>query len=438
MRRFVLIIVVLVVLAGAGYGGWEWYRRGGDSATPQYRTAEVKISDVVSSISATGTIVPEDTIDVGAQVNGLIATFGNGTDGKPVDYRSEVAEGALLATIDDALYAADVATAEAQQAQAQAQMRLAEASRQQARAKLVQAEQDWARAQKLGVSDALAQADFDAIKSAFEQAIAAVGVAEAQIGQAQAQIGIASASLMRARRNLAYCKITSPVSGVIIDKRVDIGQTVVASLNAPSLFLIAKDLRKMLVLVQVNEADIGGVEVGKGVTYSVDAVPGQTFRGIVRKVRLNATMTQNVVTYTVEISTENPDLKLLPYLTANVTFVTGRREKVLTVPNAALRFTPSGVAADPQQGGSDRTKTRADVGGKSDRREAGGPRGKVWVVEGTGEPRMVRVRTGLSDGSVTEVISEDLSEGAQVIIAQPNAAAKPGAATNPFAPTMRR
>ncbi|MBS0196201.1 MAG: efflux RND transporter periplasmic adaptor subunit [Planctomycetes bacterium] len=432
MKRAIIVVFLLAVVGGGAWGGLVWYRDRGEAA-PQYRTAEVKITDVVASIAATGTIVPEDTIDVGAQVNGQIASFGNGTDGKPVDYRSEVAEGALLAKIDDALYAADVATSEAQLAQARAQVQLGEANRQQAMARLTQSRQDWSRAEKLGISEALSQADYDAIKSAYDQAVAAVAVAEAQIGQAQAQVAIATASVSRARRNLAYCQITSPVSGVIIDKRVDVGQTVVASLNAPSLFLIAKDLRKMLVLVQVNEADIADVEPGKPVTFTVDGVPGRSFQGVVRKVRLNATMTQNVVTYTVEISTENADLKLLPYLTANVSFVTARREKVLTVPNAALRFTPSGATDEARPTGN-RGVARAE-GSKPERRESGGPKGKVWVLDANGQAKLVRVKTGLSDGSVTEVQSEELGEGTEVIVAQANATARPATgSTNPFAP----
>jgi HlyD family secretion protein len=340
MKRWVLITIIAACVVVAGVGGWLWYRSR-DVAAPQYRTAEVSLTSIVSSIAATGTIVPEDTIDIGAQVNGLIASFGTAIDGKSLDYRSEVVQGSLLTKIDDALYASDVASGEAQLAQAQAQVRLSTATQQQSIAKLIQAQQDWVRAEKLGSSAALAQADYDAIRSSLAQAVAAVSVAEAQIGASQAQTGIASATLVRARRNLAYCTILSPVSGVIIDKRVDIGQTVVASLNAPSLFLIAKDLRKMLVLVQVNEADISGVEPGQSVTFTVDAIVGRTFVGAVRKVRLNAAMTQNVVTYTVEIGTDNTDLKLLPYLTANVTFIIAKRENVLAVPNAALRFTPA-------------------------------------------------------------------------------------------------
>jgi HlyD family secretion protein len=445
MKRAVVAVVAVLLLAAAGYGAWYWFG-GQAAAAPQYRFAEAKTGDVLVSISATGTIVPEDTIDVGAQVNGQIAVFGAGVDGKPVDYRSEVKEGEVLAKIDDALYAADVATAEAQLAQGKAQVQLAEANRRQAAAKLTQAESDWGRAQKLGMSDALAQVDYDAIKSAFEQAGAAVSVAEAQMGQGQAQIAIAQAAVTRARRNLTYCTILSPVSGVIIDKRVDVGQTVVASLNAPSLFLIAKDLRKMLLLVQVNEADIGGVQPGKTVTFTVDAVADRKFTGTVRKVRLNATMTQNVVTYTVEIATENADLKLLPYLTANVVFETARREGVMTVPSAALRFVPTGTTgATTAESGRSGGGAAAAGAGKGEPAKGGRkdvPGGKLWVVDDVGQPRLVRVRTGLTDGSVTEVIGDEITDGTQVIVAQLNAASKPGggaqASTNPFAPAPFR
>jgi HlyD family secretion protein len=455
MKRIWLILVGLLVLGGAAFGAWKWFARGGDAAA-QFRTAEVQTRDIVVTTPATGTIVPEDTIDVGAQVNGLIASFGNGDDGKPVDYRSAVTEGALLAMIDDSLYAADVATAEAALNQAQAQVRLGQANRTQAQAKLDQATKDLNRADKLGVSEALAQADYDAIKSAYDQAAAAVSVAEAQIGQAQAQVAIANAGLIRARRNLNFCRITSPVSGVIIDKRVDVGQTVVASLNAPSLFLIAKDLRKMLVLVQVNEADIGKVKAGDEVTFTVDAVAGRVFHGVVRRVRLNAAITQNVVTYTVEISADNSDLALLPYLTAVVTFTVDHREQVLAVPNAALRFTPVGIAADAaapaERGGSRGGAGRGDGAGKpegaakgdsagkapaaakAERRESAEATGRVWVLDEDGQPRMIRVRTGLTDGSFTEVHTKELADGAQVIVGQSVNNRGGDAAANPFAP----
>ncbi|MGH7133276.1 MAG: efflux RND transporter periplasmic adaptor subunit [Phycisphaerales bacterium] len=428
MKRLLVIIVVLLALGTAGYFAYQkWFSRdSGAAAAASYRTAEVKRQDVTWSISATGTVVPEDVIDVGAQVNGQIASFGVDDTGKPVDYRSTVVKDSVLARIDDTLYAADVAAATAQYGQAQAQVKVAEASRDQARARLDQGERDWARAQRLEKSKALSQADYDAAKSSFEQAQANVAVAEATIGQAQASVANADAALQRAKRNLFFCTISSPVSGVIIDRRVEIGQTVVSSLNAPSLFLIAKDLSRMQVLVQVNEADIGHVQPGEPVSFTVDAFPTETFTGEVRKVRLNATMTQNVVTYTVEIVTDNKSLRLLPYLTANVRFIIDTRNDVVVVPNAALRWSPPGAPAAVEKPGA-----------KSDARSKNRASGRVWVLR-DGVLTPINVQPGLSDGTVTEVTTDQLGEGDRVIIGEVvSGAANSAAGTNPFAPPPR-
>lgn len=452
MGRVLKIVIAVVVVAGVAGGVAAWYLRRGDQA-PTYRTVPVKKTDILQAISATGTVVPEDVIDVGAQVNGPIAAFGKDKDGKQVDYRSSVDEGMVLAKIDDTIYAADVASGEAQLSQAQAQVALAQANREQAVAKLDQAQRDWDRAQRLGPSAALARVDYDAAQSAFEQAKAGVGVADATIGQARAAVASADANLQRARHNLAYCTITSPVSGVIIDRRVEIGQTVVASFNAPSLFLIAKDLSRMQVLVQVNEADIGNVSPGQAITFTADAFQDRTFKGSVRKVRLNATMTQNVVTYTVEIVTDNADLKLLPYLTANVKFEVARRADVLAVPNAALRFTPrQGVgvsdppasAATAQGGQPARTDPPAGNGasGGSGKTGSGGREGRtrkstVWVLDpGGSTPRAVEVKAGISDGALTQVDGDGIKEGDTVIVGEvvATAAGAPAGTTNPFQP----
>lgn len=438
MKRLAVWLCI-VILAGAGaWFGYRWYTERNKPGPASYRLAPVTRQDIVSSISATGTLVPEDVVDVGAQVNGLIASFGMDTDGKAIDYRSTVKADQTLATIDDAIYAAQVAADEASLAQAKAAVSVAESSREQARARMDQARRDWARAQKLGESQALSQADYDASKSNFDQSTAALAVAEAQIGQANAQVAIAQAALQRSRRNLYYCTIKSPVDGVIIDRRVEIGQTVVSSLNAPSLFLIAKDLSKMLVLVQVNEADIGHVKPSDKVTFSVDAFPGQRFKGDVRKVRLNATMTQNVVTYTVEIVTPNADLLLLPYLTANVRFITDERDQSLAVPNSALRWAPAGAdstapSAGPNTAGG--STSRGANGGTSGARGSATQRkasSRVWVLR-DGVPSPVEVVAGLSDGTVTEITTDELKEGDEVIVGQAAASAASGT-TNPFAP----
>lgn len=437
MKRLAVWILVLAAIGAGGWYGWRWYAARSGPVGSSYRMGTVAKQDVVVSISATGTLVPEDVVDIGTQVNGLISTFGTDSDGKQIDYRSTVKADQLLAKIDDAIYAAQVASDEASLEQAKSAVKVADATRSQAVARMDQAQRDWARAQKLGESQALSQADFDAAKSNYEQSTAAIAVSDAQIAQAHAQVAIAEAALQRSRRNLSYCTIKSPVDGVIIDRRVEIGQTVVSSLNAPSLFLIAKDLARMLVLVQVNEADIGHVKPGDKVTFGADAFPGERFHGEVRKVRLNATMTQNVVTYTVEIITSNADLKLLPYLTANVRFVTAQSSQVMTVPNAALRWAPAGADDSSAAGPSD---TKSDTGGRrAEGRGQGGPRkptARVWVLR-DGVPAAVAVTPGLSDGTVTEITSDDLRDGDEVIVGQMSAGAASGT-TNPFAPTFGR
>jgi HlyD family secretion protein len=436
LKTFLAILITAALAAG---GWWWWSQRDTQTETQQYRTTPVVKTDIISSIAATGTVVPEDVVDVGTQVNGQIASFGKDTEGKPIDYRSVVTENTVLARIDDTLYAADVVSGEAQLASAQAQVRVVEANVAQAIAKRDQAQRDWDRAQKLGTSRALSQADYDAAKSAFEQAAAAVVQTQASVGQAQAQIKIAEASLTRSRRNLSLCTILSPVSGVIIDRKVDIGQTVVSSLNAPSLFLIAKDLSKMQVLVQVNEADIGSVKPGDAVTFTTDAFPAEKFTGTVHRIRLNATMTQNVVTYTVEISTDNANLKLLPYLTANVRFIIDQRQSVTAVPNAALRWSPGAAApatpAGPAaSGGAPASASAAPAASPRPTRST--PRSSTIYVLRDGAPVPITVTAGLSDGTVTEITSDQLVEGDVVITGEAvaNSSAAPGGTTNPFAP----
>src|SRR6185436_16546820 len=301
-RRNWIAVVVIAVALVAGTFAWRLHSKTHSRAT--LRTMPVKRTDLVATISATGTLEPEEVVDVGAQVAGQISSFGKDKEGKSIDYGSAVEEGTVLAQIDAALYTADVQTAAAQMAQAEAGLARAQADLEQMKAKLDEAQRDWDRAQKLGPSEALAPTAYDAYKATYETAKANVAVDEAAIEQAKATVSQSRATLEHAQQNLGYCTIKSPVKGVIIDRRVNIGQTVVSSLNAPSLFLIAKDLTRIQVWVSVNEADIGHIHAGQPVTFTVDAFPGETFYGQVGKVRLNAVMTQNVVTFTVEVTTD--------------------------------------------------------------------------------------------------------------------------------------
>jgi HlyD family secretion protein len=374
---------------------------------------------------------PEEVVDVGAQVAGQILSFGKDANAKTVDYGSVVENGTVLAKIDDSLYSADAAQAGAQVQSAKATLQRAEADLEQLKAKLRQAERDWERAQKLGPSEALAQSSYDAYQSAYETAKANVAVGEAAILQTRASLAQAEALLQRAQRNLSYCTIKSPVKGVVVDRRVNIGQTVVSSLNAPSLFLIAKDLTRMQVWVAVNEADIGKIHPGLPVTFTVDAFPGETFRGEVGKVRLNASMTQNVVTYTVEIVTDNSNGRLLPYLTANVQFELDRRSNVLMVPNAALRWRPSAEQVAPEF--REAFEKLAARKAKVEDSAAGTSRAALWTPEGD-YVKPIRVRQGLSDGAYTEVQGEGLTEEMNVVTGVQTQTNNQDVATNPFTP----
>ncbi len=400
MKRLNKTTIIIIVVLLTGIIVWRSCRSANGLAS-SYSTAEIKRGNLTITISATGTVEPEEVVDVGAQVAGQINSFGIDKDGNTVDYGSVVEEGTVLAQIDDSLYAADAA--------------LATAQLQEANAKLYQAERDWARAQKLGPSEALAETSYDAYKSAYDIA--------------KANVALCQATLDRANRNLNYCTIKSPVKGVVIDRRVNIGQTVVSSLNAPSLFLIAKDLKRMQVWVSVNETDIGNIHEGQPVNFTVDAFPGEVFIGEVGKIRLNATMTQNVVTYTVEVITDNSSGKLFPYLTANAQFVASDSNSVLLVPNAALRWTPTAQEVDP--------KFRAALE-KTSQANQFPSEGVLWIQDGS-YVKPVNVKLGPTDGTKTEVLGDEIKEGMNVITGQQQQKTSDNAGTtNPFVPQIRR
>ena len=270
-------ILIVIVLSMIGAGVW-WFVAKGDKS-PIFRTVAVKRGDLEATISATGTVEPEEVVDVGAQVSGIISTFGKDKYGKMIDYGSPVEVGTVLARIDDSLYSAAVKAARALLQQAKANKISADANVLQMKAKLLQAQQDWDRAQKLGPSEALAKSAYDQYKASYEVGKANLAAAEASVEQTKASVEQAKAGLDSAQVNLGYCTIKSPVRGVIIDRRVNIGQTVVSSMSATSLFLIAKDLKHIQVWLSVNEADIGSILIGQSVTFTVDAFPNRLFHG---------------------------------------------------------------------------------------------------------------------------------------------------------------
>ena len=399
MRKLKQILGWVIVIAVAvAVGGWLVSLFSDNKEQLVFNTVKAELMDMRKTISATGTVEPEELINVGAQVGGMITSFGVDVDGNNVDYRSKVTENMVLANIDDSLYVSEVRECEANREQALAAIETAKANITLSEAQLKLAEANWKRAQQLNPQNVIPQSDYDSALADYEVAKADIGVSKANLSQAEAQLAAAEATLIKAKQNLGYCVISSPVNGVIIDRRVNIGQTVNSSMSAPSLFLIAKDLKKMQVWVSVNEADVGEIKVGQKAEFTVDAFPNRTFFGEVLKIRLNATMSQNVVTYIAEIGTDNSDETLLPYLTANVEFILAERDNVLAVPNSALRFTPD-AAMVPEE--------YLNFSLNEDERS-------VWVMR-DGKICPVAVKTGLNDGVHSEIIAGNLKPGDEVI-----------------------
>jgi HlyD family secretion protein len=434
MKRIIVAALAIVVLAGTGF--WFWTARASGQSTFRFDT--VKKGRLQATISATGTLQPREVVDIGAQVAGPIIFIGkdDNTQSGIVDWGSEVEgpvldkdgnmikRGTVLAQIDPALYQAQVNSAKATLESAKADLL-------QKTATLAQTTADWGRAQKLHKTGGIAQAEYDLAKANFE-------VAQANLGVSNANIGVAQASLNLAQTNLDYTTISSPVKGVVVDRRVNVGQTVVASLSAPSLFLIAKDLSKMEVWATVNEVDVGKITVGQDVKFSFDAFAGKVYKGKVvpqgkLAARLNATMTQNVVTYTVVVSADN--VERIPYMTTNLTFIIADKKDVLLVPNAALRYVPTKEQMSPEIRDSYfklKGKKRSPTDNDSQ------DRGFVWV-KGDDGLRFIEVSTGLSDTVHTEILGVisggALPEDTPVIVGEGKADAAGGSA-NPFTPQM--
>ncbi len=401
MMKTLLKWIAIPVIGVLVWMGWSHWGKEEKSAMPAFRTGEVTMGDLQKTISASGTVEPEELVDVGAQVNGPIVAFGKDASGKEVDYGAPVTEGMVLARIDDAIYTASLRQAEAQVMQAKANLMNAKAQKIQLQAKMTLAKNNYERSVRLRPENVIAESEYDSAKAEFEAASANLNAADSAIAQAEAQIASAEASRDSARRNLEYCTIKSPLQRVIIDRRVNIGQTVVSSMSASSLFLIAKDLKKMEIWVSVNEADIGNIFMGQKAQFKVDAFPGRVFYGKVCKIRLNASMSQNVVTYVVEVATDNKDGKLLPYLTANVDFVLDERQNVKLAPAAALRYMPDEALVQESQLDlyQERLARKARL---------------VWTLR-DGKLFAIKVKTGLSNGLLTEIVEGDIQPGDKLV-----------------------
>lgn len=381
----------------------RYYADNNNEAINTFATVKIQRGTLRLAVNASGTVEPEEIVDIGAQVAGKIKSIGYDILKKTIDYGSEVNEGAVLLEIDDSLYLTDLM-------QAEAGLKRAQALSQQASAKYTQAEKEWNRAKKLGKSAVLAETSSDSSETAYLLAKADVSIADAELSQA-------AASIAKALRNLENCVIRSPIHGVVIDRRVNVGQTVLASLNAPSLFLIAKDLKQMELWVPVNEADITNIHQDQAVIFTVDAIPGAEFKGTVGKIRLNASMTQNIVTYVVEVKTENTEGKLLPYLTANVKFLLKQFDNVLLVPASALRWKPS----------SEQVSNSLEY-------QFAPESNVVWLYKDSiSIPFEVKIIA--TDGINTAIEGEGIAEGLDVIVGDLPSPTSDIGRISPFAPT---
>ena len=367
MKKALIGSCIIIVL---GIVAFFFFRNNGTEVP--FKVEKVTRGEIVSSVTATGTVNAVTTVLVGTQVSGTIKTLF-------VDFNSPVTKGQLIAQIDPATF-------EAQVEQAKANLFSARANLEKAKATAIDAKRTMERNRELVSKNLIAQSDFDTAETGYETAKASVSAAKAQIAQTEA-------ALKFAETNLQYTRIESPVDGVVISRNVDVGQTVAASFQTPTLFTIAQDLTKMQIDTNVDEADIGKVAVGQHADFTVDAYPEITFRGRVWQIRNAPIIVQNVVTYDVVIKVDNPELKLKPGMTANVSIITSLKKNILKIPNAALRFVPP-----------EKEKIKHAKKGTG-----------IWLLI-KGEPQRIPIVTGISDGSYTEVMPGEVREGQEVII----------------------
>jgi HlyD family secretion protein len=377
-----VLIGILVLLVG-GAGIW-WFMPKNAAAEGRYATVTLEHGAITQSVAANGTLNPVVLVSVGSQVSGIVQKL-------YADFNGKVKAGQVLLELDPTLNRAQLQQSEANLASAQASLDLAQANEE--------------RARGLFAQEYVTRQDMDVAVQAFKAA--------------KAQFNVAQAQVVRDRRNLDNTVIRSPVSGVVVSRLVDVGQTVAASLQSPTLFTIAQDLSHMQIDTSYAEADVGNIRVGQQASFRVDAFPNRTFRGEVKQVRLNPTTQQNVVTYDVVVSVENLDQALMPGMTAYVNIVVAERKDVLMVPNAALRFRPSDMTK--ARTGGDKTKGEGRAKGDTM------PMGTVYVLENA-QPKPNRISVGITDNKMTEVLGGEIKDGDAVIIEdrQPPAKAASG------------
>lgn len=356
---------------------------------PKYNVQKIKRHTITETVEASGTINPVTTVNIGSQVSGMISAI-------YVDYNSEVKKGQILAQIDPSLFQAQVD-------KARGDLNTARANYEKTKSMLIYDKKNYERYKKLYTKRYVAKSELDLAEATYKSDVAALNGMSAQIAQA-------SATLENNLTNLKYTKIISPVDGVVVSRDVDVGQTVAASFQTPTLFMVAQDLTKMQIEVNVSEADIGKVQVDQEVDYTLDGYSDQIFKGKVFQVRISPTTVNNVVTYNVIVVVDNDDQKLKPGMTANVSIITSKKVDVLGVPNEALKFTPAEI-----------------TGGKKYKEQG------LWVMRDK-KPVRVTIETGAKNNDITEIISKDISDEEMVIIGYKN---KDKKTTNDGRPPMR-
>jgi HlyD family secretion protein len=396
----------------------------------QHFTAKIEKGEIHDVVEATGMINSVITVQVGSQVSGTISKL-------YVDFNSRVHKGAIVALIDPALLNGALLQAKADLENAKANLVAARANLEKAKSGLVQTKADYDRTAGLFKDGILSQQQLDLAKANYDSANATVGGATANVTQAEAQVSQKEAAVTVAQTNLNYTVIRSPIDGTVVARNVDVGQTVAASLQAPTIFTIAQDLTKMLVYAKTDESDVGNIKVGKPVTFKVDAFPKETFHGAVSQVRMNATTVQNVVTYDTIVEFANPELKLFPGMTAYVTIPVATVQNVLKVPNTALRYKPPmspeeilalykqyGIEPGERKTASDEAAAAEPAGssGGAPQNPPRAPRSDsavVWKLRGDNSMEPVKVSLGITDHSYTQVagfVKGELKEGDDLIV----------------------
>lgn len=481
MRKALIAIVILIVI-----GIFAFSARRQRASASQYFTASVETGPLRNVVNATGVVQTVVTVQVGSQVSGQVEEL-------YADYNSVVKRGQLLAKLDPRNFQAQVENSSANVVAAQARVRSGEAEQKTQAANLLSSKANleaarvtrdntailFERASELSKSGVASKNDYDNAKAnadssqaKYEQAQAAVAQVEAQshataaqLEQVKAQLQQAQADLNRSQLNLEYCNIYSPVDGVVISRNVDVGQTIAASMQAPTLFTIANDLTRMQVNANVDEADIGSISDQAGVRFTVDAYPNDLFRGRISEIRLNPQTVQNVVTYNVIIGIENPEMKLKPGMTANITITIDQRDNALKVANAALRYTPPGMKREELGGqrgafappapieppapraSEDRGLAPVQLApgqkwNPSEKIRTAPPRrtvnrpALVYVLNAEQKPEPRRIMVGITDGSATEVVSGELKEGESAIIGDSTQTASAPAQSNAPLPPL--